>query len=730
MAAVVPGETKAAALVRRLSWGSLSGKHAADAGGRERKGSIDAVVGWELDLLEAPLKAKTDLIDDLSILWPLNQQVKAPGIIVLGARGAGKSSILHALTGMPFPHSSAADSTKRPIKMQISSDPTAEATYALVSTMDPACSPDEVSTKRVTKLEDLPRVLAKLNGDAEKRIIGEEEEEGTQTRAIYVKVVRPTGTAYTVVDLPGVDEKDPESVCVAEEALRDDPSSLILVVLPLVDVFERAFPVALAKRVDPESRRTIGVVTKTDLVQKEMDAVEKLQMTSQANVSLPLGYIAVRLANEKEKSKSRKQLLEKEHAFFTTNPLLAGLRPERWGSVTLKKLIVEYQCNAIGQLIPDVCRRLHAELRELEKEEEEEAGEPGPGGKKGGKGGKKMLDHQEFFTKLCTDANSLGFEIGELAVSSDTREERQLNLGARLGGAIKQHEEEARRALPAAVASKVGPWLNAADGEEGGGGVGVRNEPRVYVSRETMSNDLFRKSVREVCGPVLRTYAAALLGEASEQLREVTHVLVQEKFRGFPWLIESLKHEINLLLEKKKGEAERVLGRIVASEMNWCYLNEADLNAVEREVALNMAGKSGGGLGFGKVGPSGEQQQQQLHWSAEMSEVLSPSERDVGGKGLSRFDPTREARMRELALDAYVRLLLRRVFYAIPMNIRSVILDEFRHDLVSMVAEKYNDEAKLRTVMSEELWKAQQRQQRGERKASLTDLMKKLDLLS
>jgi predicted GTPase len=712
MAALVLGETKAAALVRRLSWGSLSGKHAPD-------GSVDAVVGWELDLLEAPLKAKTDLIDDLSILWPLNQQVKPPGIIVVGARGAGKSSILYALTGMPFPHSSASDSTKCPIKMQISSDPTVEATYALVSTVDPACSPDEASTKRVTKLEDLPRVLAKLNGDTENRI---GEEEGGQ--AIYVKVVRPSGTAYTVVDLPGVDEKDPESVRVAENFLREDPNSLILVVLPLVDMFERAFPVALAKRVDPESRRTIGVVTKTDLVQKEMDAVEKLQMTSQANVSLPLGYIAVRSANEKEKNKSRKHLLEKEHAFFTTNPLLAGLRPERWGSVTLKKLIVEYQCNAIGQLIPDVCRRLHAELRELEKEEEEDAAEPG--GKKEGKGGKKLLDHQEFFTKLCTDTNSLVFEIGELALSSDTRQERLLNLGARLADAIKQHEEEARKALPAAVASKVGPWLNAA--EEDGVVVGS-NEPRVYVSRDSLSHDVFRKSVRAVCGPVLRTYATALLGEASEQLREVAHILVQEKFRGFPWLIESLKHEVNLLLEKKKGEAERVLGRIVASEMNWCYLNETDLNAVEREVALNMAGKTGGGLGFGKVAPSGEQQQQ-LHWSAEMSEVLSPSERDVGGKGLSRFDPTREARMRELALDAYVRLLLRRVFYAVPMNIRSVILDEFRHDLVSMVAEKYNDEAKLRTLMSEELWKAQQRQQRGERKASLTDLMKQLDLLS
>jgi hypothetical protein len=185
-----------------------------------------------------------------------------------------------------------------------------------------------------------------------------------------------------------------------------------------------------------------------------------------------------------------------------------------------------------------------------------------------------------------------------------------------------------------------------------------------------------------------------------------------------------------MLLGKKKVDTEKVLQRIVTSEMNWCFLSEADLNAVEREVALNMAGKSSGGLGMGKVAPAGEAKGNGLHWSAEMSDVLSPSTRAEEGGKLSRFDPTREARMRELTLDAYVRLMLRRVFYAVPMNIRNVMLNEFRHELVSMVAEKYNDEAKLRTVMSEELWRVQQRQQRTERKESLTDLLHKLDLLS
>lgn len=685
-------------LSRKLSW-SLTRRKSGDTV-PARKASMDKVA-VELDVLEAPLCAKTDMIDELSALWPLNLQIKPPGIIVVGAPGAGKSSVLHALTGMPIPHNGSKGSTTRPLKLQLCADPTTKSPYALVSTTDPTCGKDEPGTKHVAKLEDLPKVIARL-GD---QVIDEED----WAKPIFVKVVRPSGAAYTVVDLPGVSEDNPESVRIAEQFLREDSTSLILAVLPIADVFDRAFPVQLAKRVDPEAKRIVGVVTKSDLVLKDMDAVEKLQMTSRRELSLPLGYVAVRSATEEEKNKSRHYVLEKEMEFFTTNPLLSGLRADRFGSVTLKQLVVQFQCNAIGQMIPEVAARLHDEIEELDQDVKAS--------------GQRVLDHQEFFTKLCADATALGFQIEDLASSITTRTDRQLNLGARLATAVKVHEEEARKALPAAVAAKSGPWLDM----EGA----ASTEPRVYVSRETMSHDIFRKSVRDVCGPVLTAYTAKLLADASQQLREVTHALVQEQFQGFPWLVESLKHEVNVLLESKKHEAEKVLERIIDAEMNWVYVNESDLNAIEREVALNMAGKTGGGFGAGKAAPSTVSENDHgLHWSSEMSQALSPSERNGAGKALSQFDPSRDAHTRELALDAYVRLMLRRAFYAVPMSIRNVILSEFRGDLVSMVAEKYNDETRLRTVLSEEMWLAQQRQQRQERKVWLTDLVAKLDLLS
>lgn len=45
-------------------------------------------------------------------------------------------------------------------------------------------------------------------------------------------------------------------------------------------------------QLDPESKRTIGVVTKMQLLTKEMGVVEKLQVTSNKALVLPLGCVS------------------------------------------------------------------------------------------------------------------------------------------------------------------------------------------------------------------------------------------------------------------------------------------------------------------------------------------------------------------------------------------------------------------------------------------------------
>ena len=54
-------------------------------------------------------------------------------------------------------------------------------------------------------------------------------------------------------------------------------------------------------------------------------------------------YIAIVSAGQDSKHASRQTVLERERDFFLNNPLLQGLRSDRWGTVTLKQLLVRFQ---------------------------------------------------------------------------------------------------------------------------------------------------------------------------------------------------------------------------------------------------------------------------------------------------------------------------------------------------------------------------------------------------
>jgi GTP-binding protein EngB required for normal cell division len=337
----------------------------------------------DLASLETRLTEKTDLIDEMKKVLPI--AVQAPGIVAIGMPGAGKSTVLEALTGVPL---SRASGLRRPVKVKIVSDPTCVKEYVLVSGSDPLFKHD---TKRLKSAADLPVYLVKLDtagglgeaaaghlvGDKDEdevsdAIVEEEEEDvdaeeqasrptpprrrdlissGSEAGLIYVRVVRPSGPTYTIMDFPGfASPPDTAQEAYLRRVLEEDndPDKLILAVLSIKHAFDHADIIHLAKRLDPASKRTIGVVTKSHLVTKNMGIVEKLQMNSIKPLVLPLGYVAVCAADPNNFAANRPEIMQFESAFFTSNPLLKGLRRERWGLISLKSLVLNCQVRRGG----------------------------------------------------------------------------------------------------------------------------------------------------------------------------------------------------------------------------------------------------------------------------------------------------------------------------------------------------------------------------------------------
>ena len=128
------------------------------------------------------------------------------------------------------------------------------------------------------------------------RITGRNKE--IHPKPIPLKIHSPHVLSLTVVDLPGIAKvavgDQPEDI---EEIIRDmcmkyisNPNAIILAVTATNQDIVNSDALQLAKEVDPLGERTLGVITKLDLMDPGTDASETIH-----NKVIPLrkGYIGV-----------------------------------------------------------------------------------------------------------------------------------------------------------------------------------------------------------------------------------------------------------------------------------------------------------------------------------------------------------------------------------------------------------------------------------------------------
>ncbi|TMS23615.1 Dynamin [Larimichthys crocea] len=145
-------------------------------------------------------------------------------------------------------------------------------------------------------------------------------------------------------------------------------SCLILAVTPANTDLANSDALKIAKDVDPQGLRTIGVITKLDLMDEGTDARDILE-----NKLLPLrrGYIGVVNRSQKDidGKKDIRAALAAERKFFLSHP---GYRhiAERMGTPHLQKTLNQQLTNHIRDTLPGLRNKLQSQLLSLEKEME------------------------------------------------------------------------------------------------------------------------------------------------------------------------------------------------------------------------------------------------------------------------------------------------------------------------------------------------------------------------
>uniref|UniRef100_A0A3Q1FEE1 Interferon-induced GTP-binding protein Mx n=1 Tax=Acanthochromis polyacanthus TaxID=80966 RepID=A0A3Q1FEE1_9TELE len=181
----------------------------------------------------------------------------------------------------------------------------------------------------------------------------------------------------TLVDLPGITKvpvgDQPADI---EYQVRDmimqyicKENCLILAVTPANTDLANSDALKLAKDVDPQGLRTIGVITKLDLMDAGTNAREILE-----NRLLPLrrGYIGVVNRSQKDidGKKDIQEALEAEKKFFLSH-LAYKHMAQTMGTPYLQRILNQQLTNHIRDTLPAFRSHLQSQLLALNKEAEE-----------------------------------------------------------------------------------------------------------------------------------------------------------------------------------------------------------------------------------------------------------------------------------------------------------------------------------------------------------------------
>lgn len=180
----------------------------------------------------------------------------------------------------------------------------------------------------------------------------------------------------TLVDLPGItkiplsgsDQSSDIEKITKSMSIRycSDPMTIILCVIPANADLSTSEALKLAKDLDVPGDRTIGVLTKIDIMDQGTDASKILKNNE---IHLKLGYIAVKNRSQDDINRGVKvaEALEAERKFFSKHPIYSVLPVRACGTDILTVKLKEIFYEHISRFFPEIVSKINSIHKEKDK---------------------------------------------------------------------------------------------------------------------------------------------------------------------------------------------------------------------------------------------------------------------------------------------------------------------------------------------------------------------------
>lgn len=233
--------------------------------------------------------------------------ISLPALVVCGDQSTGKSSVLEGVTGISFPRQEGL-CTRFPSEINLRH--TECESVSITASIRPHISrPAEVQQtlsayrKQLKDMSELPGVIEEVSRLM--NIRGYCDNENTSAFSVDVlriEVTGPIGLHLSVVDLPGLisvaneeqTEEDVEAVHNMVASYLQSSRTIILAVLQASNDMANQPIIKLARTHDPLGQRTVGIITKPDLINHGSEAKIALVAKNKDNIKLKLGFFLLK----------------------------------------------------------------------------------------------------------------------------------------------------------------------------------------------------------------------------------------------------------------------------------------------------------------------------------------------------------------------------------------------------------------------------------------------------
>lgn len=334
-----------------------------------------------------------------------------PLLAVVGSQSCGKSSVLENIVGKDFLPRGTGIVTRRPLVLQLinlkQDDPLINQDSSSPPPPPPPHTSNGYSSDNIDLEQHLRNHASKSNGvyhnggldetvewgeflhipnkrfydfhDIRREIENETlriagQNKGISRLPINLKIYSTKVLNLTLVDLPGLTKipigDQPTDIERQTRNLITDyiskPNCIILAVSPANVDLVNSESLKLARQVDPMGKRTVGVLSKLDLMDQGTNALDILK----GNIyPLKLGFIGIvnRSQQDITENKSLEDALYSEQQFFSNHPaykMMANKCGTKYLSLTLNKILM----NHIRDRLPDIKAKLNTLMGQTEQE--------------------------------------------------------------------------------------------------------------------------------------------------------------------------------------------------------------------------------------------------------------------------------------------------------------------------------------------------------------------------